>query len=113
MRDKTFQRLLMVAGLLCLLIQAPVHAQDSTSAGSNTIRVFTIDGAIGPATSDYIQRGIEDAEADGAYMVIIAMDTPGGLDLSMRDIIQTILDSDIPVVSYVFPQGARAASAGT
>ena len=71
--------------------------------------VFTINGAIGPAISEYIQRGIAQAQADGEYLVVLQMDTPGGLDTAMRDIIQSILDANLPVITYVYPQGARAA----
>ncbi|HTX23402.1 MAG TPA: nodulation protein NfeD [Steroidobacteraceae bacterium] len=72
-----------------------------------------VTGAIGPATSQYVERGLATAQAHNDRLVILEMDTPGGLDSAMRDIIQAILASPIPVVGYVAPPGARAASAGT
>jgi membrane-bound serine protease (ClpP class) len=72
-----------------------------------------LDGAIGVATAEYIVGGIEEAEDRNATLVIIRMDTPGGLVNSMRDIVSAILGSDVPVVTYVSPAGARADSAGT
>ncbi len=74
---------------------------------------LTIGGPIGPATSDYVDRALRDAEARNAVLAIIRMDTPGGLDTAMRDIIRMILASRIPIATYVAPSGARAASAGT
>jgi len=73
--------------------------------------LLELTGAIGPALAHYIVGGIEDAQ-DTSGLIILEMDTPGGLDTSMREMIQAILASDVPVVTYVSPSGARAASAG-
>src|SRR5690606_22523153 len=72
-----------------------------------------VDGIISPATSDFITRGLEQAADEGAALAVIELDTPGGLDTSMRSIVRQILASPIPVVGFVSPGGARAASAGT
>jgi membrane-bound serine protease (ClpP class) len=83
-----------------------------TRAAAPTIFILEVKGIINPVSADYVSRGIEEAEDAGATACIIQMDTPGGLDTAMRDIIQDIVNARIPVVVYVSPSGARAASAG-
>lgn len=83
------------------------------AAQSQAAYIIEIEGVISPATADYFSRSLEQAiEADAAFM-LVRLDTPGGLDLSMREMIKQIIASPVPVVTYVTPGGARAASAGT
>ncbi len=86
---------------------------EPTLQRSGTAVRLELKGAIGPATSDYIVKGIAYGADTDANIILIEMDTPGGLDSAMRDIIKAILKSDVPVVTYVSPSGSRAASAGT
>jgi len=81
-------------------------------AATSRIDVLQVEGSINPVLVDYIERGIDQAEEDGAIACIIQMDTPGGLDTSMRDIVKEIVSAKVPVVIYVSPSGSRAASAG-
>ncbi|HEY92921.1 MAG TPA: nodulation protein NfeD [Dehalococcoidia bacterium] len=99
-------RLLLLVGLLVTAFIA-IEAQ----AASSKIDVLHVEGTINPVLVDYIERGIAQAEEDNTIACIIQMDTPGGLDTSMRLIIQDILNAKVPVVVYI-PSGARAASAG-
>lgn len=82
-------------------------------ANTSTIIKLEIKGAIGPASSSYLKEGMAHAVSQNASMLLIELDTPGGLSTSMREMIQEITNSSIPVITYVYPKGARAASAGT
>lgn len=81
-------------------------------SAKSSVYVLTIQGVINPVSAEYIQRGIDLANTERASALVIELDTPGGLDTSMRKIIKSINQSAVPVVVYVFPSGARAASAG-
>jgi len=85
----------------------------AVSAQTAEVRVVELDDAIGPASADYLLRALDEAAAADSSLVVIRLNTPGGLDAAMRDIIQGILASPVPVATWVAPSGARAASAGT
>jgi membrane-bound serine protease (ClpP class) len=128
MKAASLRALVIIAGAIgmALTVAIPIArglsstsasgASSATSTSSEPhapVTVLEINGAIGPATSHYVVHGIEAAQKAGGSLVILEMDTPGGLDTSMRDIIRAILASTVPVATYVSPSGARAASAGT
>lgn len=117
---KTFNQTAWIIRIVCavlilpaLITLTPCLNSRVSAAETPLAVVLEIQGPITPAVSDYLKRGMARAITEKATLIILQMDTPGGLDHSMRDIIQVILASPIAVVSYVAPEGARAASAGT
>jgi membrane-bound serine protease (ClpP class) len=105
-----FRAITQVAVFLLVLVAAATVS--SSFAQSPYAAVISVDGIINPAMASYVDRAIGQAEDTGATVIVIQMDTPGGLDTSMRAIIQRMIASKVPVVAYVAPSGARAASAG-
>ena len=100
-----FRKLLVIA---LLLMVWPANA-----FGSNSIIVIEVEGAINPVVAEFVTNEIRSANTSSEELIVIRMDTPGGLDASMRKIIKAIQSSKIPVASFVSPSGSRAASAGT
>jgi membrane-bound serine protease (ClpP class) len=102
-----------LTSMLLALSAALLALAPATPAAAEHAIVLEIDGAIGPPIADYITRELNAARSGDARLIILRMNTPGGLDTSMRQIISAILASPVPVATYVAPNGARAASAGT
>jgi len=111
--DSRRPRSLRLLGLLLLVAGAWGVLASAQAPQASRVVLLPVSGPIGPATSDYFVRKLGEAEDGGAVLVVMTLDTPGGLDTAMRDMVQAILASEIPVVAYVAPSGARAASAGT
>lgn len=108
---------LILITLFPIWVAGSAFGQDTTATTSDESPVVTmiaIEGSISPTTTNYINRGIKKAKEQGAECLIIQLDTPGGLLESTKNIVQSFLDSDeLPIIVYVAPEGARAASAGT
>src|SRR3954454_7045703 len=109
MRLRALAALTLAVGIVLSL--APAHAQDKPATGP-LVQSIELDVTINPASAEWVKEALDDAKDAHAYMVIFRLDTPGGLDDSMRKIIKRILAAPMPVVVYVAPNGARAASAG-
>ncbi|NOZ77005.1 MAG: nodulation protein NfeD [Euryarchaeota archaeon] len=102
---------LLIILLIALLLN--INCAHTLEGGTPWVCHLKVEGVIDPVVKDYVKRGLREAEAGGAEAVVIQLDTPGGLDSSMRSVVKDILDSGVPVVTYVHPRGARAASAGS
>jgi membrane-bound serine protease (ClpP class) len=100
-------------GAMLAVAAAFVFVGGTAHAEGKQVVQLRLDGVVDPFEADYVDAGIEAAVDEGAAAVLLTIDTPGGLDSSMRKITQAILNSPIPVITYVSPEGARAASAGT
>ena len=108
---KGMKRALLVLMIGCIsLFGGMAWAQP---APEQTLDIIRVEGAIDPQISEYLRSRLADAQDDGVHAVVIQLDTPGGLDVSMREIVSDVLNSEVPVIVWVAPRGARAASAGT
>src|SRR4030067_2184620 len=108
MREKAENIIIKMAGVLLILLST----HTLSPAYGQTIHYLHVDGIVNPVMAEFIIKSIENAAKEKAETVVIQLDNPGGLDLSMRDMVKAMLSSDVPIVVYVAPPGSRAASAG-
>src|SRR5919198_1197283 len=111
MRARAIAILLLLTGVVLVAVPAPAKPPASPQGGK-LIQSIQLDVTINPASAEWVKEALDDARRNHAYMVVFRLDTPGGLDDSMRKIIKRIIGAPMPVVVYVSPNGARAASAG-
>ncbi len=103
----------LILSALPILGMAAGGVSSAQEPGGGAIVLLSLDGVVDPFVASYVQSGIETASDEGAVAVLVTIDTPGGLDSAMRTIVQSVLNADVPVICFVAPEGARAASAGT
>ncbi|MDP6180012.1 MAG: hypothetical protein QGG48_08995, partial [Desulfatiglandales bacterium] len=101
----------ILAGIIICLAMV-ILAPSQSPSKERGLLIIELEGVISPATAMFLTRGIEEAETGGAEMVVVRLDTPGGLASSMRTMVKAIMNASIPVIVYVSPKGAGAASAG-
>ena len=108
-RTIIFVSLVFTVPLAAALVTA---GEDKVDDGRAVVAHIVVDGPISPVSADYIQKQVEKAQSEGLDLVILQLDTPGGLMTSTRQIVKVLLGSEIPIAVHVAPPGARAASAG-
>src|SRR5574337_166991 len=106
------KRLVVWCTLIGIALAWPAITHSKSERATRPVLAIKLEGVIAPSTADYIVRAIKQADREVAQALVIELDTPGGLDLSMRSIIKEMLAAERPIVVYVSPRGARAASAG-
>ncbi len=111
--DRTVQALCVAFRMFCFFVPLILFPVVAPAAGGGEIFVLTVRGPISPPVADYVERGVRAGQERGAALLVLELDTPGGLDASMRVIIRALLNTAVPTVVFVAPSGARAASAGT
>ena len=110
-RLRALTTLILFTGMMLAGLIGPVVTQ--VRAQAPHVLLLEVDGTINPVKERFISRALKQAEEDGATLVVIELDTPGGLLSSTRDIVEELLAAPVPVAVYVYPRGARAGSAGT